>query len=94
MRRLTVKVTKNDIKRGVPQDTCNCAIAKALCRIKHLAPYNVDVDGERICIKNSTYYPSTNRDREKLMNMVVNFDDDERRRYCRPTTINLIKDED
>lgn len=94
MRKLVVKVTANDIKRGIPKDSCNCAVAKALCRLKHITYYNVDVDGEKVYIKGNVYYPSTDRDSNKLMNMVVNFDDDERRRYCRPTTICLTRDEE
>lgn len=88
---VTVRVTKQDLNRGEPQDGDACAISCAVARSRHKSvnSVNVHTDENGVCINNNMYVPATQRDAAKLQNFVRNFDDDYRRRYCRPTTIRL-----
>lgn len=88
---ITVRVTKNDLNRGVPEDADSCAISCAVARQRHKSLDNLHVhtNGDEVHINGRTYVGATKRDVLKMQNFIRNFDDDYRRRYCRPTTIRL-----
>jgi len=82
---ITVYVTKEDIKKGIPEETDSCAIARA---VKRHTRKVVDVDGEAVTINGKVYTASNQKQFEKF---IENFDSRYRRHYCRPFKLVLKK---
>lgn len=93
---LTIQVRQRDIDAGVPEDGATCAISHAVARLKHKSPDSLSLNTtlSRVSIGSYNYVPRTNRDLIKMERFIENFDDDSRRRYCRPTTIRLKLEEE
>jgi len=87
---IQIKVTKYDIDNGVPQSAFCCAISRAC---KRLYPQSRPAtNNDRISFEDADFKPKTVKDKNKLRRFVNNFDNPKRKRFCRPTTINLVKD--
>lgn len=82
---MDVRVTKEDINKGIPGLSCSCAIARAIKRHTHkivnVTETYVTIDGK--------YYFATNY--KQVKQFIRNFDNSATRRFCRPFTIQLKK---
>lgn len=80
-----IQVTKEDIAKGIPMKKASCPIARAVRRVVGHRKIEVDYP-THIAIQDEIYIPSTN-----IAKFLNNFDDDERRKFCRPFSFILKK---
>lgn len=91
---ITVSIENRDIKQGVPGHGSHCAVSCAIARTLHCGKGNVGVCSDsQVFIGGILYTPKTYNDERKLNRFLDNFDSDSHRRYCRPTTITLKREE-
>lgn len=88
---IVINITRENIKNGLPTYGESCAISKAICRkYKKGASYlNVHTSDECVVINGRTYVPANARERNKMVRFIDNFDNDSRRRFCRPMALRL-----
>lgn len=94
-KRYLVEVTKNDILKGVPCDADSCGIARALKRKFRGTPdvdYFKSLDSLILRVGPTTLKVPLQKDFNKVVKFIQNFDDADRKKFCRPFKFYVEKD--
>jgi len=95
---MILEITKNDIIKGESGEANTCAIALALRKKFKTADVEVNYGHNNetglavsydIIVRDKKYCLPLSKDREKFVRFINNFDNSERRKFCRPVTLRL-----
>ena len=94
-KRYLVEVTKNDILQGVSCDAESCGIARALKRKFRKIPdvdYFKSFNSLILRVGLNTLKVPLQKDFNKVAKFIQNFDDVDRKKFCRPFKFYVEKD--